>query len=357
MSALLDETSSELERSDALETLLAGVDEDLPQILGELELPPPLSPRDRFIGRSVLTGRGSFRLSTHASLVTRLKNEQTIEELRSLQLQVVEDRATVSGSGYPVALESLLPVSSASVESPTVEEQGPVEPIGFQVVQAQPSGDPVPLISRGTVSQVKASVGPDEWAVESDLSSPSVQGALWRKQMALKSAPAPDLPGVPETVQFDWLARNDLRGKWALVREGELVAIYKDRPGWPLDEAATVIPASETYREPTYEHLLSRRSQISVEQGVGGSEPELTLLDAMLDFLSIERSWENLNLRRQHLIIKKNSTGLTEGERLEFERLQKVADQRISVYAPPPVDGFLQIEEYLRSSGLDPDRF
>src|SRR5581483_8120637 len=61
------------------------IEEDLPEIILSLELPPPPTQSDLLIARCIHEGRGSFRADRFSEVLSRVDNEPYVEELRRVQ--------------------------------------------------------------------------------------------------------------------------------------------------------------------------------------------------------------------------------------------------------------------------------
>ena len=321
------------------ELVIDYIEQALPQIISELDVPVPMSPTTRFTLHAKLTGRPGFRQLQGTSARNEAMEKLRAEEIRRI-LRVTQSN---------IALQ-LTDTNTFSVTD--VEDFG------------RGGSHLLPWLQGATTQPITTAVlamADRETAViyspETDRIEPSEQFstqaslAVQVEEGLSAESLKPELP-VP-------LSGGRISGYKALLKQGKLLGFLRDvvEDLLPRDVEAIDVPDEPVYRSLDYGMLLDRYR--SIAPAVTRSEPvpveiamELRLVDALLDGLDIEEHWAGINKRRFHLITKKHTRGLRAEEESELAKLQDLAGRRVTTLAPLPFEELARLEEYVKKASL-----
>jgi hypothetical protein len=79
---------------------------------------------------------------------------------------------------------------------------------------------------------------------------------------------------------------------------------------------------------------------------------DFTDFSTLDELLAVTVDWDYTNERRAQLIEKKVKKYIANGEKLELDRLQRLADARIRILAPLPIKQLEDIREELKRRGI-----
>ena len=132
----------------------------------------------------------------------------------------------------------------------------------------------------------------------------------------------------------------------------DMVRLIQRQHKWVLVEYSDPATNSRVYGW-TLKKYLRRlapiQSTTSKERSSFGSNPGNSLTGE--ERLAITDNWAATNARRVELINKQIDASLTEEETLELDNLQRLADERIRMFAPLPIKNLESALEELRREG------
>jgi len=310
------------------------IERSLPQLIAELEIPPPMSSEQRGLLQLRLAGKG-FRPVAEKRR-QELMQEFDTEGVRQLFRGVRAKAATseshfLSGQQTTLSLvassssdwQTLLVPSQAAM-TVTLEGKEP-ESHGIKIAPQidLPDVDVLMPFPGGTFSQErKEPVGLDLETVELERPEP--------------------------------LAGTDIRGKLAVVEEDQLRGFLSGALRQVVQRTPKVIevPDRALYSALNYSSIISEYKTAASKLTSAEADPklpaEIRLLDSLLDALSLEEQWENINQRRFHLIVKRHTRGLSVEEDSELGELQELARRRSKSVAPLPFAELARLESYVR---------
>jgi hypothetical protein len=308
------------------------IEQTLPTIVEDLELPAEMSSTERKIQSSRLEQRPGFRRypkSNRAAISDRLRQETNRDSFRIVRRQIQStdlstDLANVradfigrdsstSTSGKPASASS----SSVFVASATAFSH---------------AGEP---------ARPRARTATDCVIIPEDIDADAIRQY--------------ELPDDSDD-QHSRLHGSDIREKFAIIFKGRVMRLSSTAPPagtMPSGSEQVRVPNDDVYKFADSSNLLRRYTYLGT---LASSNPaiarETRLIEALLDMLELEEQWENINRRRFHLITKKHLRGLRRQESDELDRLQTLAKQRADVLHPLPGSTAELLLDYSRRAGL-----
>ena len=318
------------------------IEQILPEIIEELNIPDPMSRAERWRLEAGVFGRPGFRPFRGAKkeeVIAVLKTDDVRRQLCSFVR--ASAHASFGGRGnYTVPKTLVLGGSTWIGRSPSWEHSD---------TKAIPVDLPLTSYSYSWIG-AEGSESSDVPAKLPLMPMQSVKNFGFEGGIGTETRET----AVPHT-----LLKQDVRGRRALVKEGKLLGLPTDLPQdlVPKDMELIKFPNSETYRSLNLTTLLERYRALALDLPVNKPVTnevgqELRLIECLVEALDVEERWAQINNRRFYLITKKHSRGLNSHEQSELDALQDLAWRRSETLAPLPFLELARLEEYAHQARL-----